>query len=77
MDVLDQAKKQEQMARRIAIDNVKNRDIETEAPDEEDGIRYCKDCGEKINLKRLEARPESIRCVDCKTDRELQNKGYK
>lgn len=26
----------------------------------------CEDCGEKIPAARLEARPESIRCVDCK-----------
>lgn len=77
MDDLDRAKIQEQLSRKIAIDKVKDNDIETEAPDEEDGIRYCKDCGEEIDLKRLEARPHSVRCVGCKTDIELKNKGYR
>jgi DnaK suppressor protein len=27
----------------------------------------CEDCGKEIPSARLEARPESIRCVDCKT----------
>jgi DnaK suppressor protein len=27
----------------------------------------CEDCGQEIPAARLEARPESIRCVDCKT----------
>jgi DnaK suppressor protein len=27
----------------------------------------CEDCGTEIPAARLEARPESIRCVDCKT----------
>lgn len=27
----------------------------------------CEDCGKAIPAARLEARPESIRCVDCKT----------
>lgn len=27
----------------------------------------CEDCGEQISAARLEARPESIRCIDCKT----------
>jgi DnaK suppressor protein len=26
----------------------------------------CEDCGKEIPAARLEARPESIRCVDCK-----------
>jgi RNA polymerase-binding protein DksA len=27
----------------------------------------CEDCGKEIPTARLEARPESVRCVDCKT----------
>ncbi|MGH8942144.1 MAG: TraR/DksA family transcriptional regulator [Acidimicrobiia bacterium] len=26
----------------------------------------CEDCGKAIPEARLEARPESVRCVDCK-----------
>ncbi len=28
---------------------------------------YCKTCGAKISLKRLEARPTADECIDCKT----------
>lgn len=28
---------------------------------------FCEDCGKEIPAARLEARPESIRCVDCKS----------
>ena len=27
----------------------------------------CEDCGKEIATARLEARPESIRCIECKT----------
>lgn len=77
MDILDQAKKREQFERQRSIDAVRKRDIETEQADEEDGIRYCLDCGGEIDLKRLEVRPHSVRCTDCKTDREEKIKGYK
>jgi DnaK suppressor protein len=30
----------------------------------------CIDCGEPINMKRLEVRPQARYCVDCKTDLE-------
>ncbi len=30
----------------------------------------CRSCEEPINLKRLEARPETPFCIECQTDRE-------
>ena len=30
----------------------------------------CVDCGDPINMKRLEVRPQARYCVDCKTDLE-------
>lgn len=30
-----------------------------------DDFGYCTDCGDDINVKRLEFDPASIRCVDC------------
>ena len=30
----------------------------------------CIDCGDPINMKRLEVRPQARYCVDCKTDLE-------
>lgn len=77
MDQLDQAKQLEQLARQVAIDNIKNSDIETEQPDEEDGIRYCLDCADDIDEARLKARPSAVRCVGCQNRKELRNKAYR
>jgi len=77
MDLLDKAKQQEQMARKIAVEAVKTADIETEMPDEENGERYCLDCGHTISAKRLKARPQSVRCVPCKSAQEHKNQGYR
>ena len=35
---------------------------------------YCSACGEKIGLKRLEARPTAKLCIDCKTLDEIREK---
>lgn len=34
----------------------------------------CEDCGEKIGLKRLEARPVTTHCIDCKTIQETKER---
>lgn len=34
----------------------------------------CEDCGEDIGLKRLDARPVTTLCIDCKTVQETQEK---
>ncbi|WP_081443580.1 TraR/DksA family transcriptional regulator [Methylophaga thiooxydans] len=65
VDVFDRAQEREQKDRDIAIQTVLRSSRETEQPDEENGIRYCLDCGEPIPNKRLEARPDAVRCVDC------------
>ncbi len=36
----------------------------------------CDDCGERISLKRLEARPETTLCIRCKEDQERIEKAY-
>lgn len=74
MDELDRAKKLEMAARDAAIDAQILRAKETEPPLVADGIRYCLDCGEPIPQARLMARPESVRCVDCKQIREQKEK---
>ena len=76
MDNLDLAEKHEQLNRDIAIDNARQGHA-VEPPDEENGIRYCKDCGDDIDIKRLEIQPHAVRCVGCQTDRDLKNKGYR
>ena len=35
---------------------------------------YCENCGEQIGLKRLEARPTAVLCIDCKTLDEIREK---
>jgi DnaK suppressor protein len=34
----------------------------------------CEDCGELIGLQRLQARPVTTLCIDCKTAQETQEK---
>ena len=34
----------------------------------------CESCGEEINLKRLEARPVTTMCIECKTEQEEEEK---
>src|SRR6188508_64483 len=36
----------------------------------------CDDCGEKISVKRLEARPETTLCIRCKEDQERVEKDF-
>ena len=41
----------------------------------EDGsFGICDDCGEEIGVKRLEARPVTTQCIECKTKAEAQEK---
>jgi DnaK suppressor protein len=35
---------------------------------------YCVDCGADIGVKRLEARPIAVKCIDCKTVDEIREK---
>ena len=33
---------------------------------------YCEDCGVEIGVRRLEARPTAMKCIDCKTFQEIR-----
>ena len=35
---------------------------------------YCENCGEEIGIKRLEARPTAVLCIDCKTVDEIRER---
>ncbi|WP_273149247.1 TraR/DksA family transcriptional regulator [Methylophaga thiooxydans] len=74
VDVIDRAQKREQEDNRLALKAALINDVETEQPDEENGIRYCLDCGEPIPNKRLEARPDAVRCVECKDIKDKRSK---
>ncbi len=41
---------------------------------DEDDYGYCLTCGEKIGIRRLEARPTATLCIDCKTLAEIKEK---
>ncbi|MFN2353875.1 MAG: RNA polymerase-binding protein DksA [Desulfopila sp.] len=41
---------------------------------EEGEYGICEDCGEDIGLKRLEARPVTTLCIDCKTIQETKER---
>ncbi len=41
---------------------------------ENDIFGICEDCGEEIDIKRLEARPVTTMCIDCKTVQEEEEK---
>lgn len=41
---------------------------------EDNEFGVCEGCGEEIGLKRLEARPVTTLCIDCKTTQENQEK---
>jgi|SRR5687768_15482603 DnaK suppressor protein len=43
---------------------------------DEDVFGICESCEEPINLKRLEARPETELCIRCKEDQERMEKDF-
>jgi DnaK suppressor protein len=43
---------------------------------EEGTFGECESCGEPINLKRLEARPETTLCIKCKEEQEREEQQF-
>ncbi len=43
---------------------------------EEGSFGECEECGDKISLKRLEARPETTLCIRCKEEQERVEKDF-
>lgn len=41
---------------------------------EHDDYGYCEACGIEIGIRRLEARPTAVLCIDCKTIDEIREK---
>lgn len=56
--------------REIALERQKQSAQETEQPLMISGLRCCIDCFSPIPKERLDARPESVRCIECKQDKE-------
>ena len=68
MDEIDRAKKQERFHRRISkgAQSDRRKEALSQTPLIIGGVRCCLDCREPIPEKRLQNRPESVRCVPCK-----------
>ena len=43
---------------------------------DDDTFGICEECGEKIAVKRLEARPETTLCIRCKENQEKVEKDF-
>jgi DnaK suppressor protein len=74
MDIIDRAQQidREQQA---AIDEfLRRRNADSLEPPERaqviDGIAYCQGCGEEMDPRRLQAKPDAVRCVECESRKE-------
>lgn len=74
MDDADRAKDIEMGQRKAALLAQQERAKETEQPMVIEGVRLCLDCYVDIPVARLEVRPESVRCVSCKSIKEQKEK---
>ena len=72
-DVIDKACELEISQREQALAAVK---VVPEKPNELHGSRYCLDCNVEINVKRLIANPQAVRCITCQTIVEHKNKRF-
>ncbi len=76
MDDVDRAKEREMRHRDLSLDaQLKKPDRSPgEEPFEIEGVRVCLDCFVQIPAARLEAKPDAVRCVDCKEIWEMRNR---
>lgn len=72
MDWTDDATRQEQADRERALAKQHSRSAEP-AQWVERGVVLCIDCAEPISLKRLAAKPNAARCIDCQQLFELMD----
>lgn len=70
-DPLDQASKRELQQMEAVLADRRAALANREAPDEDDAGRYCLDCAETIDPKRVAA-VDAVRCVACASVRERQ-----
>ena len=69
MDVFDRAQELDTLFRAQALKaHFVRRDSPSPNPSHQgSGEIVCIDCGEEIGRARLEAKPESVRCIECQT----------
>ena len=73
MDVLDDAKQLEMRQRDQALaSHQAGREREPEQWIEQ-GQVLCIDCSDPVSIKRLAAKPNAARCIDCQSLHELQD----
>lgn len=77
MDDLDRAKDLEMQHRAASLAAQQQAAQETETPIVRDGVNYCIDCLDVIPKERIKARPESVRCIDCKELKEQQDRNHR
>ncbi len=75
MDIIDRAQEADREFQKKAIDAFRKRQNfysfePTESQMVVDGIAYCVDCGLDIDARRLEAKPDAVRCVECQEKKE-------
>ena len=69
MDVLDQATELERLDRESALLRARSQ-MDRGGPEWIDGVPCCRECGEPIPAKRLEALPGVGLCLSCQEERE-------
>lgn len=62
----EQAQRVTENAREAAIEAA--RTVPEEAPRVVNGVRYCLECDDPIDAKRLAANPQAVRCIWCQDD---------
>ncbi len=76
-DEIDRAKEREMADRDLALRTQLEKGLERETPLYIEGVRCFLDCYDPIPEERIAARPESVRCISCKTDQELRERQYR
>ncbi len=64
-DIVDRAQEREEHLRGEALHAHAAAAAGEVARRDRDGYRICADCFDRLTAKRLRARPEAVRCVEC------------
>lgn len=73
-DVVDRAQEREQVNLARALERRVEAATVREQPFEIEGTRVCLDCFEPLTKKRLKAKPDAVRCVECQELKEKQGR---
>lgn len=73
-DVVDRAQEREALNLDLALVRRSEAATARESPFEIEGKRVCLDCFEPLTKKRLKAKPDAVRCVECQEMKEKQDR---